>query len=108
MKNHPTKSAVTVVSTTLNTPKTQVHVLQDSDYVIRRSPKQALIVHCKRSKYDVCIGSPGKWGNPFVIGKDGNRATVILSPEELMELNDIIAAARMELSDIIGTTGGVQ
>ncbi len=26
---------------------------------------------------DVYIGRPSKWGNPFVIGKDGNRADVI-------------------------------
>jgi len=25
----------------------------------------------------VYIGRPSKWGNPFVIGKDGNRAGVI-------------------------------
>lgn len=23
------------------------------------------IVHCKREKYDVYIGRPSKWGNPF-------------------------------------------
>jgi len=23
------------------------------------------VVHCKRSKYDVYIGRPSKWGNPF-------------------------------------------
>jgi Domain of unknown function (DUF4326) len=26
---------------------------------------------------DVFIGRPSKWGNPFVIGKDGDRAEVI-------------------------------
>lgn len=26
---------------------------------------------------DVYIGRPSKWGNPFVIGKDGNRHDVI-------------------------------
>ncbi len=35
------------------------------------------VVHCKRKTYDVYIGRPGKWGNPFEIGKDGNRAEVI-------------------------------
>lgn len=29
------------------------------------------VVHCKRDKFDVYIGRPGKWGNPFTIGKDG-------------------------------------
>jgi hypothetical protein len=35
------------------------------------------VVHCKRDAHDVYIGRPGKWGNPFTIGKDGNRAEVI-------------------------------
>jgi hypothetical protein len=36
-----------------------------------------LVVHCKRSSFDVYVGRPGKWGNPFVIGTDGSRAQVI-------------------------------
>lgn len=36
-----------------------------------------LVVHCKKSKYDVYIGRPSKWGNPFEIGKDGDREEVI-------------------------------
>lgn len=35
------------------------------------------VVHCKREKYDVYIGRPSKWGNPFVIGPDGTREEVI-------------------------------
>ncbi len=35
------------------------------------------VVHCKRDKYDVYIGRPSKWGNPFAIGKDGTREEVI-------------------------------
>ncbi len=27
--------------------------------------------------YDVYIGRGSKWGNPFIIGKDGNRSEVI-------------------------------
>lgn len=26
---------------------------------------KARIAHCKREKYDVYIGRPSKWGNPF-------------------------------------------
>jgi hypothetical protein len=29
------------------------------------------VVHCKKEKYDIYIGRPSKWGNPFVISKDG-------------------------------------
>ena len=35
------------------------------------------VVHCKREKYEVYIGRPSKWGNPFQIGKDGDREEVI-------------------------------
>ncbi len=36
-----------------------------------------IIVHCKKRKYDVYIGRPSKWGNPFIIGQDGDRKTVV-------------------------------
>ncbi len=35
------------------------------------------VVHCKRAPYDVYIGRPTVWGNPYTIGKDGTRAQVI-------------------------------
>lgn len=35
------------------------------------------VVHCKREKYDIYIGRPSKWGNPFTIGRDGTREQVI-------------------------------
>jgi len=36
------------------------------------------VVNCRKEHYDVYIGRPSKWGNPFEIGKDGNRTEVIL------------------------------
>lgn len=35
------------------------------------------IVHCKKSHFDVYIGRPSKWGNPFAIGDDVDRNEVI-------------------------------
>jgi hypothetical protein len=35
------------------------------------------VVHCKKNRYDVYIGRPSKWGNPFVVGKDGTREDVV-------------------------------
>ena len=35
-----------------------------------------LVVH-KRNPHDVFIGRPSKWGNPFIIGRDGEREQVI-------------------------------
>ena len=35
------------------------------------------VVHCKRHAYDVYIGRPSLFGNPFIVGRDGTRAQVI-------------------------------
>ncbi len=35
------------------------------------------VINKRKEKFDVNIGRPSKWGNPFVIGKDGNREQVI-------------------------------
>ena len=39
--------------------------------------ENATVVHCKKEPFDVYIGRPSKWGNPFSIGKDGTREEVI-------------------------------
>lgn len=39
--------------------------------------KQTKVVHCKKESYDVYIGRPSKWGNPFSIGVDGTRDEVV-------------------------------
>lgn len=47
----------------------------------------------------VYIGRPSKWGNPFAIGPDGNRAEVILKYREWLESHpDRIAQAKRELA----------
>jgi len=51
------------------------------------------VVHCKREPYDVYIGRPSKWGNPFAIGKDGNREEVIEKYRQyIMNRPDLLAA----------------
>jgi hypothetical protein len=56
-----------------------------------------LVVHCKRAAHDVYIGRPSKWGNPFVIGRDGTREDVIAAYEAwLLEQPELLAA----LSDL--------
>lgn len=58
-----------------------------------------MVIHkrnAKGTKDEVYIGRPSKWGNPFVIGKDGTRREVIekfrvyanrrFTPEDLKEL----------------------
>ena len=54
-------------------------------------------VHCKKEDYDIYIGRPSKWGNPFSIGQDGDRAEVLdkyrqwleSNPELLVQLEEI-------------------
>jgi hypothetical protein len=36
-----------------------------------------LVAHCKQSNFEVYVGRPTKWGNPFEMGKDGSRAQVV-------------------------------
>lgn len=43
------------------------------------------VVHCKKDKYDVYIGRPSIWGNPFVIGRDGTRDEVIRKYKQWLE-----------------------
>lgn len=40
------------------------------------------VVHCKKEAYDVYIGRPSKWGNPFEIGRDGSREEVVTKYRE--------------------------
>jgi hypothetical protein len=42
----------------------------------------AQVVHCKHEAYDVYIGRPSKWGNPFVTPRDGTREQVIAQYRE--------------------------
>lgn len=35
------------------------------------------VVHCRKEQYEIYIGRPSKWGNPFEIDKDGSREEVI-------------------------------
>jgi hypothetical protein len=62
-----------------------------------------LVVHCKRAAHDVYIGRPSKWGNPFVIGRDGTRDDVIARYEAwLLEQPELVDA----LPDLAGKTLG--
>ena len=62
-----------------------------------RNDAKPLVVHCKRDRFDVYIGRPSKWGNPFVIGRDGDRDEVIrkyrewilAQPELLRDLHEL-------------------
>jgi hypothetical protein len=55
------------------------------------------VVHCKRQPFDVYIGRPSKWGNPFVIGRHGTRAQVIAKYEAWLLRQPALTAALPEL-----------
>lgn len=40
------------------------------------------VVNLRTEKYDIYIGRGSKWGNPFIIGPDGNRISVIAKYRE--------------------------
>jgi len=51
------------------------------------------VVHCKKEPFDVYIGRPSKWGNPFTIGKDGTREEVIEKYRDwIIEQDDLMEA----------------
>ncbi len=56
-----------------------------------------LVVHCKREKFDVYIGRPGKWGNPFTIPFDGSREEVIEKYRAWIQTQPELFAALSEL-----------
>lgn len=43
--------------------------------------KSPFVVHCKKSEFDVYIGRPSKWGNPFS-HKDGTLAMFKVATRE--------------------------
>jgi hypothetical protein len=55
------------------------------------------VVHCKRQSFDVYIGRPSKWGNPFVLGRDGGRDEVIARYREWLVQQPELMATLSEL-----------
>lgn len=64
-----------------------------------------LVVHCKKEPYDVYIGRPGPWGNPFSHKDDTIAQFRVSSREEAIKMYeewlisrpDIVKKARQEL-----------
>ncbi len=56
------------------------------------------VVNCKKETYDVYIGRPSKWGNPFKVGRDGSRQEVIHKYKEMIIANtQLVKQIRIEL-----------
>ena len=64
----------------------------------------ASVVHCKRARFDVYIGRPGPWGNPFT-WKAGTLAEFVVPKDEviaryetwLRSQPELVARVRREL-----------
>lgn len=61
------------------------------------TPRQQLIrkyvKNVRKDKYDVLIDRSTKWGNPFIIGKDGTREEVIEKYRNYIKDNDELREA---------------
>lgn len=57
-----------------------------------------LVVHCKRSPYDVYVGRPSVWGNPFRMPSEAQRAeTVARYRDWILTQPHLIERAKQEL-----------
>jgi len=61
------------------------------------------VVNCQYDDFDVYIGRPTKWGNPFIIGKDGNRKEVINKYRDWIMKNDKLL---IDVKELKGKTLG--
>jgi hypothetical protein len=57
------------------------------------------VVHLMRDTFDVRIDRKSKWGNPFVIGRDGDRNAVIAKYHQWILTQPNLVAAIGELKD---------
>jgi len=55
------------------------------------------IVHCRVEYYDIYIGRPSMWGNPFTEGRHGSRAQVIEKYREHLLKDPLLMAEIMSL-----------
>jgi hypothetical protein len=57
------------------------------------------VVNKHEEPFDVYIGRPGYWGNPFHVGRDGDRAQVIEKYRRYVHARpEMVARARRELT----------
>lgn len=55
------------------------------------------VVNKYKQPYDIYIGRGSKWGNPFIIGQDGNREEVINKYEQYLLNNPELLERLYEL-----------
>jgi len=55
------------------------------------------VVHCKKDLYDIYIGRPSKWGNPFPLEDESQRLLVIEKYRQWVLSQPELVAALPEL-----------
>jgi len=61
------------------------------------------VVNCRKASYDVYIGRPSKWGNPFIVGKDGTRDEVVAKYKNYIQNNpELLAEVKTLKGKILG------
>jgi len=64
--------------------------------------QKTVVVNCRRDDYDVFIGRPSIWGNPYRIGRHGTREEVIeMYRQYLIEHPYLLELAREQLKGMI-------
>jgi hypothetical protein len=100
------ESTETIIKEAVHSEFSMDRVAIDAPRVSMRDDQKKLktrnrtrVIHCKKSTYDVYVGRPSKWGNPFKIGPDGTRQEVIQKYRKwLVEKRpDLVNAAKREL-----------
>ena len=61
------------------------------------------VVNLRKEKYDLYIGRGSKWGNKFVIGKDGDREEVIRKYREgIMNERELLSSLHELKGKVLG------
>lgn len=61
------------------------------------------VVHCRKSPFDVYIGRPSKWGNPFTMKSEADRGHVILEYEVwILQQPELMAALHELKGKVLG------
>lgn len=55
------------------------------------------VVHCKRTKHDVYVGRPSKWGNPFTVEEHGRLGAIKAYATWFWEQSQLVQEAKAEL-----------
>lgn len=64
------------------------------------------VVHCKREAYDVYIGRPGRWGNPYTHLPSAPEEFRVSSREEAIAMYEIWLKQQPELMAALGELKG--